>query len=84
MQAYLAANDPAVEPNFRLTAPTLILQGTADVFVQPTLTNELVSRLQATTPPPSLAYKTYPGMDHATVMTVAAPEVIAFLSSRFQ
>ncbi|KER69047.1 hypothetical protein HR51_25965 [Burkholderia cepacia] len=85
MQAYLAANDPAVAPYFRLTAPTLILQGTADVFVQPTLTSELVSRLQATTPPPpSLAYKTYPGKDHGTVMTVAAPDVIAFLSSRFQ
>ncbi len=81
MRAFLAANDPAVTPNFTLRKPTLIVQGTADPLVLEPLTSAFVAKLQAAGAP--VTYKRYEGADHFTVIRRADADVLAFLGDRF-
>lgn len=83
MRDFLAANDPGVSSTFALKAPTLIVQGTDDIFVLKSTTDALVSKLQ-TSPAPILAYRTFDGADHGTVITQATPEVLWFLATRLR
>ncbi|MDP8920529.1 MAG: alpha/beta fold hydrolase [Pseudomonadota bacterium] len=81
MQAFLAANDPAVTPGFMLHRPTLIVQGNADTFVLEPLTTAFAERLRTAGAP--VTYKVYPGDDHFSIIRSANPDVLAFLRQRF-
>ncbi len=78
MSAFLAANDPAVMPGFALRVPTLIVQGTADVFVPEPLDLAFTAKLIAAGDP--VTYHTYQGKDHFTIIPAATPEVLTFLA----
>ena len=78
VQAGAAANDPAT---LRVASPTLILQGMADVTVQPAWTDQVAHALcQNGTP---LEYMIYPGADHETVVTAATADIAAWIDARF-
>lgn len=78
MSAFLAANDPAVEPGFNLRLPTLIVQGTADVFVPDSFTTTFANKLIAAGDP--VSYFEYAGADHFTLIPDATPDVLNFLA----
>jgi len=81
MAAFLAANDPAANPNFRLKKPTFISLGTDDAFVFQNTTGALVGRLKADGTP--VTYNEYPGTDHFTVIRAAQPDTMNFLKQLF-
>lgn len=81
MADFLERNDVAVDPNFRLTKPTLILVGTKDPFIFNDLTEQLVKRLETAGTP--VTYKEYPGKDHFDVIRSSQPDIMAFLKERF-
>ena len=78
MSAFLAANDLAVTPGFRLQLPTLVVQGTADAFVLEPLVAAFTTKLVSGGAP--LTYHTYAGKDHFTIIPAATPEVLAYLA----
>jgi alpha-beta hydrolase superfamily lysophospholipase len=80
MKAFLATNDQAANPNYRITTPTLIVQGGADTFVLAGLNTPFAARQQAAGAP--LTYKLYDTADHFTVIRQANADVLAFLKSR--
>ncbi|AEG94120.1 alpha/beta fold hydrolase [Ramlibacter tataouinensis] len=82
MSAFLAVNDPAANPGFTLSRPTLIVQGTADPFVLEPLTAKFVAKLQSTGA--TVTYKRYPGADHFSIIREAEADVLAFLRERFR
>lgn len=77
MRAFLQANDMGVNPAFRVTRPTLVLQGTADPFVYESLQTPFMQRLQAAGMP--LTYRVYAGADHGDVLVQGRAEMLAFL-----
>jgi pimeloyl-ACP methyl ester carboxylesterase len=81
MAAFLAENDPAANPNFRLKKPTFISLGTDDAFVFQNTTAALVARLKADGTP--VTYNEYPGTDHFTVIRAAQPDTMTFLKQLF-
>ncbi len=81
MAAFLAENDPAANPNFRLKKPTFISLGPDDSFVFQNTTSALVARLKADGTP--VTYKEYPGTDHFTVIRAAQPDTMTFLKQLF-
>lgn len=81
MQAFLAANDPGVTSGFTLTHSTLIVQGTADVFVQEPLAAAFAAALVARGAP--VLYRRYAGADHGSIVDVAGTDVLAHLAARF-
>jgi len=81
MQAFLAANDPAVLPGFAPASSTLIVQGTADVFVQEPLAAAFATALVARGAP--VMYRSYAGADHGSIVNVASTDVLAYLAARF-
>lgn len=81
MADFLERNDVAVDPNLRLTKPTLILVGTKDPFIFNDLTQQLVKRLEAAGTP--VTYKEYPDNNHFTVIRTSQPDIMAFLKERF-
>ncbi len=81
MATFLAANDPAANPNFRLKKPTFISLGPDDAFVFLNTTRALVARLKADGTP--VTYNEYPGTDHFTVIRAAQPDTMAFLKQLF-
>jgi pimeloyl-ACP methyl ester carboxylesterase len=81
MEAFFAANDPAASAVFSLRRPTLIVQGTADGFVLEPLTTAFVERLRGMGTP--VTYKTYPDVDHFSIIGSADADVLAFLRERF-
>ncbi len=80
--AFLAANDPSVEPGFNLRLPTLIVQGAADTLVPEPFTATFAHKLIAAGDP--VSYREYAGADHFTVIKAATPDVLTFLAKRFQ
>ncbi len=83
MKEFLAANDVGASAGFGLKAPTLIAQGTNDIFVLKSTTDALVSKL-STPSAPTLTYRTFDGADHGTIVTKATPEVLGFLAARLR
>ncbi len=81
MAAFLAANDPAANPNFRLRKPTFISLGPDDAFVFLNTTRALVARLRADGTP--VTYNEYPHTDHFTVIRAAQPDTMSFLKQLF-
>lgn len=81
MAAFLAANDPAANPNFHLKKPTFISLGPDDAFVFLNTTRALVARLKADGTP--VTYNEYPGTDHFTVIRAAQPDTMTFLQQLF-
>lgn len=81
MSDFLERNDVAVDPNFRLTKPTMILVGTKDPFIFNDLTQQLVKRLETAGTP--VTYKEYGGEDHFTVIRTSQSDIMAFLRQRF-
>jgi pimeloyl-ACP methyl ester carboxylesterase len=81
MAAFLAANDPAANPNFRLKKPTFISLGPDDAFVFLNTTRALVARLRADGAP--VTYNEYPHTDHFTVIRAAQPDTMSFLKQLF-
>lgn len=81
MADFLERNDVAVDPNFRLAKPTMILVGTKDPFIFNELTEKLVKRLETAGTP--VTYKEYPGKDHFDVIRTSQPDIMAFLKDRF-
>jgi pimeloyl-ACP methyl ester carboxylesterase len=82
MRAFLAKNDFAVTPGFRLHRPILIVQGTVDTFVPEPPTTAFVARLKARGAP--VTYKRYPGADHFTVIKRADADMLAFRQTLFR
>lgn len=82
MSAFLAANDPAVEPGFNLRLPTLIVQGTADAFVPEPLTTTFANKLIAAGDP--VSYFVYSGADHFTLIKDATPDVLIYLGKHLR
>lgn len=78
MAAFLAANDPAAIPSFRLRLPTLIAQGTDDGFVAEPLTAAFSAKLVAIGSP--VTYRTYAATDHLSIVKAANSDVLAFLT----
>lgn len=60
----------AMNPNVKITAPVLILQGLADGTVFPSFTAALVKELEASGD--KVTYKTFEGLSHSSVVTDAA------------
>jgi pimeloyl-ACP methyl ester carboxylesterase len=83
MKEFLAENDVGASTSFSLKAPTLIAQGTADIFVLKSTTDALVSKLGAPSAP-TLTYRTIVGADHGTIVSQATPEVLTFLAARLR
>ncbi len=81
MQAFLAANDPAAQPGFAPAHSTLIVQGTADVFVQEPLAAAFAATLTARGAP--VIYRSYAGADHGSIVNLAGTDVLAHLAARF-
>lgn len=79
MKAFLQANDLAVASGFRITKPTLVLQGGADPFVFESLQTGFVGRLKAAGMP--VSYKTYPTADHGDVLVHGRSDMLAFLKA---
>lgn len=79
--AFLAANDPAANPTFRLKKPTFISLGPDDAFVFLNTTRALVARLKADGA--AVTYNEYPGTDHFTVIRAAQPDTKSFLKQLF-
>ena len=80
VKAFLQRNDPAVMPDFTITQPTLVVQGTADIFVLEPLSTALFDAHRARGAP--LQYKVYPGSDHGSIVIDAAADVLAYIGSR--
>jgi len=83
MSAFLAANDPGAINGFVVRKPTLVLQGTADANVFESQVAALVAKLQAAGSP-ALAYKTYTGANHQTVVPAGTADTIAFLDANLR
>jgi pimeloyl-ACP methyl ester carboxylesterase len=81
MAAFLAANDPAVDPGFHLNKPTFIALGPDDAFVFENTTRALVARLKAAGT--AVTYNEYPHTDHFTVIRASQPDIMGFLKQRF-
>ncbi len=81
MAAFLAENDPAVDPDFRLKKPTFIAFGPDDAFVFENTTRALVVRMKAAGTP--VTYNEYPHTDHFTVIRASQPDIMDFLKQRF-
>lgn len=81
MQAFLSANDLAAVPGFAPAHATLIVQGTADVFVQEPLAAAFANALVARGAP--VIYRSYAGADHGSIVNVAGTDVLAHLAARF-
>lgn len=77
MKTFLQTNDVAAINGFRVTQPTLVLQGTADPFVFESLQTPLVARWRTAGMP--ITYKTFSGADHITIMTQGNADMLAFL-----
>ena len=71
-------NDPGREP---VTAPVLIVQGGADVIVNPGSTAAVRDRLCSLGT--GVDYRLYPGAGHVDVNTVSALEVLDWMAERF-
>ena len=80
VRAFLERNDPGVMPDFAITQPTLVMQGTADVFVLEPLSTALFEAHLAKGEP--LSYKVYPGSDHGSIVIDAAADMLAFIGRR--
>lgn len=81
MSEFLERNDVAVDPNFRLTKPTMIIVGTKDPFIFNDLTEQLVKRLETAGTP--VTYKEYTDKDHFNVIRTSQSDIMAFLRQRF-
>ncbi|MES2716135.1 MAG: hypothetical protein V4795_10240 [Pseudomonadota bacterium] len=81
MQGFLATNDLAVLPGFAPAHSTLIVQGTADVFVQEPLAAAFAAALAARGAP--VLYRRYDGADHGSIVNLASADVLAHLAARF-
>lgn len=81
MKAFLQSNDPAAVPGFKIAGPTLIVQGTSDIFVQEPLTTAFVN-VQAGRGAP-VAYRVYTGSDHGSIVIDAKDQVLSYLAARF-
>jgi len=80
VKAFLERNDPGAMPDFALTQPTLVVQGTADIFVLEPLATALFEAHVAKGEP--LEYKLYPGADHGSIVIDAAADVLGFIGTR--
>lgn len=76
--AIAARNEPG---SLRITSPTLVMQGGADVTVRPQDTDLTVRQLCAASTP--LAYQTFAGVDHGGVMASGAEAARAWMAARF-
>ncbi|SDE26622.1 lipase family protein [Belnapia rosea] len=72
------ANEPG---GLRIAAPTMIMQGTADVTVPPGWTDSLAAQLCADGT--GLAYRPVAGADHNGVMVTGEAEARAWIAARF-
>ena len=72
------ANDPG---RVRTTAPVLIVQGTADGTVPPALTDTFVTTM-ACPVGDTVEYLHAPGATHETVVLVAAPTIVSWMTDR--
>ena len=80
VKALLERNDPGAMPDFAITQPTLVVQGTADIFVLEPLGTALFEAHLAKGEP--LSYKVYPGSDHGSIVIDAAADMLTFIGSR--
>ena len=66
--------------NRATAAPLLVVQGSADVFVPPAMTDGFVKKACAVGD--TVDYRQYPGADHGGVINAAANDVTAWLADR--
>lgn len=74
---FLAKNDAGRLPGLRISTPLLVLQGNADVVVFEQSVAGVVSQLVATGSP--VAFRTFPGAGHDTVLAAGAGDMLNFL-----
>jgi pimeloyl-ACP methyl ester carboxylesterase len=72
----------AQNPSLTIRAPVLILQGAADTTVFPVFTNQLVGELKAKHD--TVTYRTYPGVQHGTVVAAGGAAATAFFAARLR
>ena len=79
MADFLLANDPAVMPDFALSKPSLILQGTLDGGILPAITDAFVAKLQSTSNA-GITYKKF-AANHVGVVAAGEADMLDFLHS---
>jgi pimeloyl-ACP methyl ester carboxylesterase len=72
----------AQNPGLKIRAPVLILQGAADTTVFPVFTSQLVGELKAKHD--TVTYRTYPGVQHGTVVAAGGGAATAFFAARLR
>ena len=82
MGPFLAANDLATTQGFTVHLPTLIVQGTADVFVFEPLDAAFAAKLISAGAP--VTYRVFSGADHSSIVPLATPTVLTFLANRLK
>jgi pimeloyl-ACP methyl ester carboxylesterase len=70
----------AQNPALTIRHPVLIIQGEADQIVPPPVTRRLVGELKAKGD--AVTYRTYPGVDHLSIVAPSASAATAFLAAR--
>lgn len=78
--AALFAELGRMNPAVRTSAPIMIAQGTADATVFEFLTAQLDQELRAEGD--AVTYRTYPGVDHGSIVSAAAADALAFFGAR--
>lgn len=78
---FLRRNDPGVVPDFAITQPTLVVQGTNDIFVlEPLATAFFGRQIQKGAP---VTYTVFPGSDHGSIVIDAGADILGFIANRF-
>lgn len=75
----VAANTPGA---VRADHPILITQGAIDPIVSPTVQEQFVARLCDAGD--TVEYRIYPGVGHITIAHDAAPDVVQWITDRFE
>lgn len=78
LRSILDANDPS---SLKFSTPLFVAQGKADTTVPPTATDAMVSQLQLAGQP--VTYKTYPDVDHRSLIAASYADALAWVNARF-
>jgi len=83
-KALAVLDGPKIDPNQKMSAPVLILQGDKDVTVVNFLSETLAThQLNKTNPKLSITYKHYADADHSGVVAAGLSDSSQFMLSRF-
>ncbi|MGW4355881.1 alpha/beta hydrolase family protein [Nocardia sp. NPDC004582] len=78
LRSILDANDPS---SLKFSTPLYVAQGKADTVVPPTATDAMVAQMQVAGRP--VTYKTYPDVDHRSLIAASSADVLAWVNKLF-